>query len=45
MLRSLAWPIQLGLGAAALGFLVILGSMIWERMEDREKERAFKDDL
>ncbi len=36
---ALPWPVKLGLGAAAIGLILILGSMIWERIEDREKDR------
>ena len=43
--RSLDWPIQVGLGLAAVGLLVLLASVIWERWEDYEKERKIKDRL
>ena len=43
--RALPWPIQAGLGAAAVGFLILMGSVIWERLEDLEKERHYTDDL
>jgi len=44
-LRTLPWPIQLGLAMAALGLVVVMGSLIWERMEEREKDRSLADDL
>ena len=43
-LRALPWPVQFGLGAAAVGVLLILGSMIWERVERREEDRRLLDD-
>jgi membrane protein implicated in regulation of membrane protease activity len=43
-LRALPWPIQLGLGVAAAGFLLILGSLVWERLEEREQDRSLRDD-
>ena len=50
-LRKL-WPwflelplaIQIGLGVAAFGFVLLLGSLIWERLEDREKEKGLIDE-
>ena len=38
-LLTLPWPVKLGLGAAALGLILILGSMIWERIEERDSDR------
>ncbi len=43
-LRALPWPIQLGLVVAAAGLLLLIGSLIWERLEDREKDRSLLDD-
>ena len=43
-LRQLPLAIQIGLGGAALGFLLLLGSMIWERLEDHEKEKGLIDE-
>ena len=43
-LLKLPWPIQVGLAAAAIGFLLLLGSLIWERLEEREKDRTLLDD-
>ena len=43
-LRMLPGPIQLGLGAAAVGFLLLLASLLWERLEDRDKDRALRDE-
>ena len=43
-LRALPWPIQLGLAAAAAGFLLLLASLIWERFEGREQDRSLRDD-
>lgn len=43
-LRLLPWPIQWGIGAAACGFLLLLASLIWERLDERELDRSLKDD-
>jgi hypothetical protein len=42
--RALPLPIQFGLGAAALGFLLLLGTVFWERLEDRDKDRDLLND-
>jgi hypothetical protein len=43
-LRSLPWPIQLGLGMAAIGIVVVMGTLIWERLEERESDRDLIDE-
>lgn len=43
-LRALPWPIQLGVAAAAAGLLLLFGSLIWERLEEREQDRRLLDD-
>ena len=43
-LRALPWPIQLGLAAAGIGLLLLMGSLIWERLEDRERDASLRDD-
>lgn len=43
-LLELPWPLQLGLGLAALGLLILIGSLIWERFEDRESDRQLLDE-
>jgi hypothetical protein len=43
-LRTLPWPIQAGLAAAAVGLLLLMGSLIWERLEDRERDWSLRDD-
>ncbi len=43
-LERLPWPIKIGFGGAAVGFLLLLGSLLWERFEDREKDRGLLDD-
>jgi hypothetical protein len=42
-LRSLPWPLQLGFGLAATGLLLLLGSLIWERLEDRKQDKDLLD--
>jgi hypothetical protein len=44
-LRKLPLAIQIGLGAAAFGFVLVLASMLWERFEDREQDQRLKDEL
>lgn len=43
-LLALPLPVKIGLGAAGVGVVLILGSMIWERLERREEERSLLDD-
>ena len=43
-LRTLPWPIQVGLVAAAAGFLLLMSSLIWERLEDRERDSGLQED-
>jgi hypothetical protein len=43
-LRQLPVAIQVGLLAAAAGFLLLLGSVIWERLEDHEREKDLIDE-
>ena len=45
LLLSLAWPIRVGLAAAAVGLLVLFGSVLWERMEEHQHEREIDDGL
>lgn len=42
--RSLPSMIQFGLVIAAVGFLILFSSIIWERMEDRKQEGSLLDD-
>jgi len=43
--RSFPLPVQLGTGAAALGLIIILASLIHERLEDREADRDLLDEF
>ena len=36
--RSLPMAVQIGLIIAAIGFVLLLSSIIWERLEDRKRE-------
>jgi len=38
-------PIQIGLAAAAAGFLLVAATLLWERWEDREEDRKLREDL
>lgn len=42
--RELPIAIQIGLVLASIGFLLLVGSLIWERIEDRKKEKNLLDD-
>ena len=42
--RALPWPIQAGLAIAALGLLLLSGSIIWERLEDAENDKSLRED-
>ena len=41
---SLPIAIRVGLIIAAIGFLLLFGSVIWERIEDRKTEENLLDD-
>ena len=43
-LAQLPLPIRIGLGAAGAGFVMLLGSLIWERIEEREHDKSLLDD-
>ncbi len=43
-LRQLPTPIQIGFALAGVGLLILLGSLIWERWEERENDRSLLDD-
>ncbi len=42
--RTLPRPIQFGLGAAVLGLLVVVASLVAERVEEREYDRSLRDE-
>lgn len=41
---SLPLPVQVGIGVAAFGLLVLLGTLIWERLEEREADKALREE-
>ena len=43
-LIGLPLAIQIGFGAAALGLVVVMGSLIAERIEEREADRRLLED-
>lgn len=43
-LAMLPLPIKIGIAVAAAGFLLLLGSLIWERLEEREHDRSLLDE-
>ena len=42
--RNLPVPIQIGLAAATAGLLLLLATVIWERLEDRDGDRDLLDE-
>ncbi len=42
--RDFPIPIQIGLTIAAFGFVLLFGSVIWERLEDREHDHDLLND-
>ena len=43
-LQSLPLPIRIGFGMAAVGLLLLLGSLVWERIEEREHDKSLLDE-
>ena len=43
-LLELPLPIRIGLSMAGIGLLILLGSLLWERYEDRENDRSLLDE-
>ena len=43
--RALPLPIRVGVGAAVLGLAVLLGSLISERIGDREADKQLLDEI
>jgi len=43
-LKELPLAIQIGLGSAAVGLVLVFASLLWERFEDREQDRRLKDE-
>ena len=44
LLLALPWPLQLGLGIAGFGLLLIFASLLWERFEERDRDRSLRDE-
>lgn len=44
LIHELPLVVRIGLAMAAVGFLILLGSLIWERYEDRENDRSLLDE-
>lgn len=44
LLLGLPLAIQIGMGVAGLGLVVVMGSLIAERIEDREADRRLLED-
>lgn len=44
VIMALPLPIQIGIGAAALGLAVLMGSLIAERIGEREADRKLRED-
>lgn len=41
---QLPLPVQIGLAVAAAGGLLLIGSMIWERLDDLDNDRSLRED-
>lgn len=41
--RALPWAIQLGLAVAAVGLLFLIGSLLWERFQERHLDRDLRE--
>lgn len=42
---SLPMPVQIGLAIAALGFLVLMGTVLYERFQDRGQDASLRDEF
>jgi hypothetical protein len=42
--QKLPLPIQISLGVACAGFLLVLGTLLWERFEDRATDRELLEE-
>lgn len=43
-LEALPWPIKLAVALGAAGLLILFGSLLWERFEDRHEDRRLRDE-
>ncbi|MCA9417262.1 MAG: hypothetical protein KC931_05860 [Candidatus Omnitrophica bacterium] len=43
-LLKLPLPIQIGLAVGVGGLILTLGSLLWERFEERDSDRALRDE-
>lgn len=43
-LLELPLPIRIGLMLAGIGLLILMGSLIWERWEERELDESLRED-
>ena len=43
-LLELPLPIRIGLMLAGIGLLILMGSLIWERWEERELDQSLRED-
>lgn len=44
LFHELPLVVRIGLAMAAVGFTILLGSLLWERYEDRENDRTLLDE-
>ena len=42
--RALPWPVQLGLAIAAAGLVLLMGTLLWERLEERDADRSLREE-
>ncbi len=43
-LQQLPLPIQIGFALAGIGLILLLASLLWERWEERDEDRALRED-
>ena len=44
-IKQLPLAMQIGLGAAVFGLVLVFASLLFERFEERERDKRLKDDL
>ncbi len=42
-LMKLPMPIRIGVAVAAAGLLLLVATLLWERLEEREHDRGLRD--
>ncbi|MEM9530687.1 MAG: hypothetical protein AAGA23_07195 [Pseudomonadota bacterium] len=45
LLLALPVPVLIGVGVASLGLMLLLASLIWERVRERDHDRELREDV